>query len=59
MIAFIISDVRQSIVLQFVQNFQKTTFSAFLSFFLVKLSKSRSSKLNSLADFNDFGRPFK
>ena len=45
--AFIISDVTQSIVLPFLQNFKKTTFSVFLSFFfLVKLSKSQSLKLN-------------
>ena len=57
--AFIISDVTQPIVLHFVQNLQKTTFSVFLSFFLVKLSKILIFKVeyleNSLADFNDFG----
>ena len=46
--AFIISDDTRSIVLQFVQNLKKNpTFSVFLSFFLVKLSKSRSLKLNT------------
>ena len=45
--AFIISDVTHSIVLQFVQKpLKKTTFSVLLSFFVVKLSKSRSVKLN-------------
>ena len=40
--AFTISDVTQSILLQFFENF----FSVSLSFFLVKLSKSQSLKLN-------------
>ena len=46
--AFIISDITQTIVLQFVQTSQKTTFLGFLSFFLIKLSKSRSLNLNIL-----------
>ena len=53
--AFIISDITQSIVSQFMQNFKKTTFSVFLSFILVELSKFLSLKLNvsrmTLADF--------
>ena len=68
--AFIISDVTQSIVSQFMQNFKKTTFSVFLSFILVELSKFLSLNLNvsrtTLADFDDFdlilqdfGRPFR
>ena len=69
--AFIISDVTQSIVLQFVQNLQgKTTFSVFLSFFSRKIVQISIFKVeyleNGLADFNDFGlilqdfgRPFR
>ena len=44
--SFIISDVTQSIVHQFVQNLYKITLLVFLSFFLAELSKSRSLKLN-------------
>ena len=44
--AFINSDVTQSIVLHFCKTSEKTTFSGFLSFFRVKLSKSQSLKLN-------------
>ena len=44
--AFIISDITQSIVLQFCKPSKKTTFSVFLSCFLVKLSKFQFLKLN-------------
>ena len=71
--AFITSDVTQSIVLQFLQNFlKKTNIFGSSVFFLVKLSKSQSLKLkleylkNGFAGFNDFGlslqdfeRPFR
>ena len=57
--AFIISDVTQSIVLQFVQNFYKTTFSVFQSFFSRKIVQISIFKVeyleNGLADFNEFG----
>ena len=44
--AFISCDVTQSIVLHFCKTSKKITFSVFLSFFLLKLSKSQSLKLN-------------
>ena len=56
--AFIISDVTHSIVLQFLQDFQKTTFSVFLSFFSRKSVEISIFKVeyleHGLADFNDF-----
>ena len=57
--AFSISDVTQSIVFQFVENLLKKHFFGFLSFFLGKLSKSLSFKVeyleNGSADFDNFG----
>ena len=68
--AFIISDVTESIVLQFLQNFQKNNifgFSVVFSRKIVQISIFKVEYLeNGLADFNDFGlilqdfeRPFK
>ena len=45
----IISDVTQSIVLQFCKTFKKTTFSVFLSFFVIKLSKSLKLNISRTA----------
>ena len=53
--AFIISDVTQSIVLQFLQNFLKKRIFLVLPFFLVKLSKSQFSCLI----LQDFERPLR
>ena len=44
--AFIISDVTNLLFFRFCQTSKKSTFSVFLSFFLVKLPKSQSLKLN-------------
>ena len=57
--AFIISDVTQSIVLQFVENFLKNNifgFSVVFSRKIVQISIFKVEYLeNGLADFNDFG----
>ena len=67
--AFIISDVTQSIVLQFLQNFLKNifVFSVVFSRKIVQISIFKVEYFeNGLADFNDFGlilqdfeRPFR